>query len=102
MKMRIILEVDNVDYAAIIRMLLPYVKEQDIPSLLKPVLDNAATPGVLENFLRLIPKDTQDNIVLGLVKKNKDRIIRKGQKLVDDFGIKGDVVDLRLKKVIEQ
>ena len=33
---------------------------------------------------------------------DKDRIIRKGQKLVDDFGIKGDVVDLRLKKVIEQ
>lgn len=99
MKMRLTLDMDNISYASIIRMLLPYIKKDDIPFILAPVIDHAAEPGVLENFLKLIPKSTQDEIVLDIVKKNRNRILGKGEMLMDRFGIEGDLIDLRLRKL---
>ena len=99
MKMRLTLDMDNISYASIIRMLMPYIKREDIPSLLLPVIDRAQEPGVLEKFLQFIPKDTQDEIVLDIVEKNRSRIIGKGEMLMDRFGIEGDLIDLHLRKL---
>ena len=60
MKMRMIIDIDDIDYPGLIRLLLPHVKKSDIP-LPEKVIDAAATPGVLENFLKFIPRSTQDD-----------------------------------------
>ncbi|MBQ5330530.1 MAG: hypothetical protein J6F31_04685 [Oscillospiraceae bacterium] len=100
MKMRLTLDMDNISYASIIRMILPYIKKEDIPAILLPVIDRAGEPGVLENFLKLVPKKTQDDIVISIVNKNRSRIIRQGKGLMDRFGIDGELVDMKLQRLV--
>ncbi len=95
MKLRLTVDIDDINYPQLIRALLPYVKKEDIP-LPAAVVDAAAAPGVLENFLKFIPRDKQDELVLKLVEKNKDRIIARGHKLADKADIDVSIYDISL------
>ncbi|MBQ5311965.1 MAG: hypothetical protein ILP19_08005, partial [Oscillospiraceae bacterium] len=86
MKMRMTIDIDEIDYPGLIRLLLPHVKRADIP-LPEKVIDAAAAPGVLENFLKFIPKEKQDELVMTIVNKNNSRIIRRGEALADRMGV---------------
>lgn len=97
MKLRLTVDIDRLNYAQLIRAILPYVKKDDIP-LPDMVLDAAQTPGVLENFLKFVPQDKQDEIVLKIVEKNKDRMIARGHKLCDKAGVDVTISDLTLKE----
>lgn len=99
MKMRLTIDMDNVNYASIIRMILPYVKKEDIPAILNPVINRANEPGVLEGFLKLIPKSVQDKLVLDIFKKNRHRILRKGRQALEKVGIEADVTNLSLNEL---
>lgn len=95
MKLGLEIDIDEINYAQLIRALLPFIKKEDIP-LPSKVLEAAETPGVLENFLKFIPKDKQDELVLKIFDKNKIRIIAKAHKLADKAGIELEVSDIRL------
>ena len=95
MKMRMIIDIDDIDYPGLIRLLLPHVKKSDIP-LPEKVIDAAATPGVLENFLKFIPRSTQDEIVMKLVNKNNTRIIKRGEALAERLGVNMEISDIKL------
>ncbi|MBQ8780578.1 MAG: hypothetical protein IJZ72_02730 [Oscillospiraceae bacterium] len=97
--MRYTLEIDfdEFSYAEAIRAVLPYAKKEDIP-LPEMILSAAGTPGVLENFLRFIPKEEQDKIFLSLIEKNKDRLANAAKKLADKNGMELNITDIRLNK----
>lgn len=95
MKFRLTVDIDEINYPQLIRAILPYVKKEDIP-LPEAVLSAASTPGVLENFLKFVPKDKQDELVLKLIEKNKVRMIARGHKLADKAGIDINISDISL------
>lgn len=97
MKFELKIDIDEVDYAQTIRALLPYIKKEDLP--LPDMVRNAAeTPGVLENFLKFIPKEKQDEMILKAFEKNKVRIIAKAHKMADKAGIDVKISDISLKE----
>lgn len=97
MKFELKIDIDELDYAQTIRALLPYIKKEDLP--LPDMVRNAAeTPGVLENFLKFIPKEKQDEMILKAFEKNKIRIIAKAHKMADKAGIDMKISDISLKE----
>ena len=97
MKFELKIDLDELDYAQTIRALLPYIKKEDLP--LPDMVRNAAeTPGVLENFLKFIPKEKQDEMILKAFEKNKVRIIAKAHKMADKAGIDMKISDISLKE----
>ena len=90
-----IIDIDDIDYPGLIRLLLPYVKKADIP-LPEKVIDAAAAPGVLENFLKFIPRSKQDEIVMSIVNKNNARIIKRGEALAERLGADMDISGIKL------
>lgn len=97
MKFRFTVDIDNVDYAQIIRAVLPYVNKADIP-LPSAVLDAAEAPGVLENFLRFIPQEQQDKLVLSLFEKNSAKLTDAAVRFADKHGVDVSVSGIRLKE----
>ena len=97
MKFELKIDIDELDYAQTIRALLTYIKKEDLP--LPDMVRNAAeTPGVLENFLKFIPKEKQDEMILKAFEKNKIRIIAKAHKMADKAGIDVKISDISLKE----
>ena len=101
MKLRLVIDIDNMDYAGLIRILVPHLKRTDLP-LPEKVIDAAAKPGVIEGFLRLIPKKKQDQMVMGLVNKNRSRIIKRGETIAEGWGLKLSIGDLYIRPVEEE
>lgn len=97
MKFRFTVDIDNVDYAQIIRAILPYVNKADIP-LPSAVLDAAEAPGVLENFLRFIPQEQQDKLVLSLFEKNSAKLTEAAVRFADKHGVDANISGLRLEE----
>ena len=97
MKFRFTVDIDNVDYAQIIRAVLPYVNKADIP-LPSAVLDAAGAPGVLENFLRFIPQEQQDKLVLSLFEKNSAKLTEAAVRFADKHGVDANILGLRLEE----
>ncbi len=97
MKFRFTVDIDNVDYAQIIRAVLPYVNKADIP-LPSAVLDAAEAPGVLENFLRFIPQEQQDKLVLSLFEKNSVKLTDAAVRFADKHGVDANISGLRLEE----
>lgn len=97
MKFRFTVDIDNVDYAQIIRAVLPYVNKADIP-LPSAVLDAAEAPGVLENFLRFIPQEQQDKLVFSLFEKNSAKLTEAALRFADKHGVDVNILGLRLEE----
>lgn len=97
MKFRFTVDIDNVDYAQIIRAVLPYVNKADIP-LPSAVLDAAEAPGVLENFLRFIPQEQQDKLVLSLFEKNSGKLTDAAVRFADKHGVDANISGLKLEE----
>ena len=101
MKLRLVIDIDDMDYAGLIRILIPHIKRADLP-LHEKVIDAAAKPGVIEGFLRFIPKKKQDQMVMGLVNKNRSRIIKRGEKIAEGWGLQLSIGDLYIRPVEEE
>lgn len=97
MKFRFTVDIDNVDYAQIIRAILPYMNKADIP-LPSAVLDAAEAPGVLENFLRFIPQEEQDKLVLSLFEKNSGKLTDAAVRFADKHGVDASISGLKLEE----
>lgn len=99
MKFRFTVDIDDLNYAQIIRAILPYISKSDIP-LPSAVLDAAEAPGVLENFLRFIPQEEQDKLVLSLFEKNSGKLSDAAVRLADKHGVDVTVSKLKLEQIL--
>lgn len=97
MKLGLEIDIDEINYPQLIRALLPYINKSELP-LPQAVISAAEAEGVLENFLRFVPKEKQDELVLKLFEKNKLNIIARCHKLADKAGIDLAVSDIRLSE----
>lgn len=96
--MRLTIDIDDMDYAGLLRVLIPHLKREDIP-LPDAIINAAQKKGVIEGFLRFIPRKKQDELVVSVVNKNRSRIIRRGEKIAEGWGIQLKISDMHLKGV---
>jgi hypothetical protein len=79
-RMKITLEIDDLDYGSVIAALLPMVHEKfekDDGSVSNKILAKltALSPSIAKKMVNLMPKDTQNEIVVLLINKNKEKIL---------------------------
>ena len=101
--MKITLEIKDLDYGALIAALLPTVhghiakEEQSFVNKLLMKL-TALPPATVEKMVNLLPRETQDEIAVLLIQKNKAKLLEILTKLakennvsfrVDDFCVEG-------------
>ncbi|MGN0553492.1 MAG: hypothetical protein ACI4I1_08915 [Oscillospiraceae bacterium] len=97
MKFKFTVDIDNINYAQMIRALLPYIDKSEIP-LPSAVLDAAEAPGVLENFLRFVPQEQQDKLFLSLFEQNSGRITDAVVRFADKHGVEANISGLKLEE----
>lgn len=87
--MKITLEINDLDYGALVAALLPAVHEKlekEDGSVMNKILGKltALSPSVAEKMVNLLPKDTQNEIAVLLINKNQNKIIEFAEKLADE------------------
>lgn len=79
-------QLDEIDYSSIAEMALPIMKEKLKGSTVGSMIDNVPA-SALNGFLKFIPQDKKDEIVIGIVNQYEDRIIRFLEKAAADKGV---------------
>lgn len=97
MKFRLSVDIDHLDYASALRAIIPHIKREYIP-LPDKVIDFAQAPGVIENFLKLIPQEKQDEMILAVFDKYKEKMINKAEKSAAGAGVDISVSDVTLSE----
>lgn len=78
--MKITLEVDELDYGALVAVLLPTVHEKiekETSSVTNKILLKltSLSPSIVKKMVNLLPTETQNEIVVLLINKNRDKIL---------------------------
>ena len=78
--MKITLEVDELDYGSLIAALLPMVHEKmekEESSVANKIILKltSLSPSIVKKMVNLMPKETQNEIVVLLINKNRDKIL---------------------------
>lgn len=78
--MKITLEISELDYGALIAALLPMVHEKiekEENSVANKILLKltSLSPTIAKKMVNLLPKETQNEIVVLLINKNRDKIL---------------------------
>lgn len=86
--MKITLEINDLDYGSVVAALLPMVHEKlekEDGSVTNKILSKltAVSPSIAKKMVNLLPKETQNEIVVLLINKNKDKILDLVTKLAE-------------------
>lgn len=89
------LTLDEVDYSELINFIMPYVKweEMNVPTVLKQLAMSPGASAAISKFLKIMPKDKQDELVIYLIEKNKDRVIAAIHRAAENRNVHVKVAD---------
>jgi len=77
--MKIILDINDIDYGAFVELLLPTVRDKlaEKDGIGSAILAKIAgmPPSFAKKMIDILPKETKDEIAVMLVNKNKEKII---------------------------
>ena len=100
--MKITLEIKDLDYGALIAALLPTVhghiakEEQTFVNKLLMKL-TALPPATVQKMVNLLPRETQDEIAVLLIQKNKAKLLEILTKLAKENNVSFRVDDFRVE-----
>ena len=90
--MKITLEINDLDYGSVVAALLPMVHEKfekDDGSVGTKILSKltSLSPSIAKKMVNLLPRETQNEIAVLLINKNKDKIVDIATKLATERDI---------------
>ena len=90
--MKLTIEIDDLDYGALIAALLPTVHEKiekEESSVANKIILKltSLSPAIARKMINLLPKETQNEIVVLLINKNRDKILELVENLAKDRDI---------------
>jgi hypothetical protein len=90
--MKITLEIEELDYGSVAAALLPMVHEKfekEDGSVGTKILSKltALSPAVAKKMVNLLPRDTQNEIAVLLINKNKEKIVELATELAAEKNI---------------
>ena len=100
--MKITLDIQELDYGALIAALLPTVHDRiakEESSFIHKILLKltALPPATVKKMVNLLPRETQDEIAVLLVQKNKEKILAAVDKLAKEKNVSFRVNDFRVE-----
>ena len=100
--MKITLEIKDLDYGALIAALLPTVHDhiaKEEHSFVNKLLMKltALPPATVEKMVNLLPRETQDEIAVLLIQKNKAKLLEILTKLAKENNVSFRVDDFRVE-----
>ena len=101
--MKITLDIKDLDYGALIAALLPTVHErmakEENSFVNKIILKlTALPPSTVQKMVNLLPKETQDEIAIMLIQKNKEKILELVCNLAKENHVSFRVEDFRVEE----
>ncbi len=98
--MKITLEIKDMDYGSLIAALLPTVHDliakEDHSFVHKLLLKlTALPPATVQKMVNLLPRETQDEIAVLLIQKNKEKILGAVDKLAKEKNVSFRVDDFQ-------
>ena len=100
--MKITLELNDIDYSALVKVLLPVIqtkleeKDGAIASILAKVA--GMSPGIAGKMIDMMPQETKDEIAIMLINKNRDKIIENVLKYANQEGIHFRIDNFEVKE----
>ena len=90
--MKITLEINDLDYGSVVAALLPMVHEKfekDDGSVGTKILSKltSLSPSIAKKMVNLLPRETQNEIAVLLINKNKDKIVEIATKLAREKNV---------------
>jgi hypothetical protein len=90
--MKITLEIEDLDYGSVVAALLPMVHEKfdkEDGSVGTKILSKltALSPSIAKKMVNLLPRDTQNEIAVLLINKNKEKIVDIASKLAREKNV---------------
>lgn len=102
MKMKILLGVDEIDYAGILEKFLPIIRDKlkDMDGAMPKMLSGlAALSGpVVRGTINALPQDTKDQMVAYLINHNGEKIIAAAQSFTANQGIGLTITSLSVEQ----
>ena len=98
MKMTLRIDIDDMDYGELISALLPYLNMDSLPlpDAVKQAAGQPYASSIINNFLKFVPKEKQDDIVLRLFESNRVNIIGAANKAALKHDVHLDISDVSL------
>lgn len=100
MKMTLKIDIDEINYGELISALLPYVdlNSLPLPEAVKQAAGQPYSSSIINNFLKFVPKEKQDELVLKLFEKNRDNIIAAAHKVALKHDVQMEISDVSLSE----
>ena len=100
--MKITLDIKDLDYGSLIAALLPTIHDrianEESSFVNKIILKlTSLSPSTVQKMVNLLPKETQDEIVIMLIQKNKDKILELIGNLARENHVSFRVEDFRVE-----
>lgn len=99
--MEIRINVDNINYDSIIKVLLPLLSKNAGTSenkIANKFISMFGKGNFASKMLSLIPQESKDNMVMHFVNDQKDFIIETLSKKMDEFGIEAEIKNIEISK----
>ena len=100
--MKITVELENIDYGALVEKALPLVADKllEKDGVGMAILSKIAKvpPSLVTKMLNILPQDNKDDIAVTLIEKNKDKIISALLEYAGENGLSFDIKELGVEK----
>ena len=89
---------DNIDYEALAERFMPQIIEKAESADLEPwakllLLSAGPNAGMITKILGLLPKEKKDELAVGYINKNRDKIVSALTGMFADKGVRADILD---------
>ena len=100
--MEIVLTVDDIDYGAIVERYYPLVKDriQAGEGTGSAFLSKLASvpPDQIKMIVNMLPKSAKDELAIHLLNANKEKLLSKGSRLLEEEGLGIKILDVEIRK----
>ena len=100
--MEIIIKVDDIDYGAFVERYYPLVKDRiqtgdSMGSKMLTALGSIPTDKI-RSFVEMLPKSTKDELAIRLLNANKEKLLSKASKLLDEQDLSVSIRDVEIRR----
>ena len=100
--MEIVIKIDDIDYGAFVEKYYPLVKDriQTGDGMGAKILSSLSTipPEKIRSFVKMLPKATKDELAVRLLNANKEKLLSKATKLLEEQDLAVTIKDVEIRR----
>ena len=100
--LEIIIKIDDIDYGAFVERYYPLVKDriQGGDGMVARMMATLADvpPEKIRSVVNILPKGTKDELAIRLLNANKDKLLNKARKLLEEQDLNVTISDVEVRR----